>query len=90
MGLPLTPITNILEGFVMLGTHSQLHRGQMSYICDISPLRVNLIKQCNFEGAWYKVSLLLRFIITVNSYEETANLGIDPVIFLLTIILTLL
>ena len=30
-----------LECFVRLGTHSQLRRGQMSHICDISPLRVN-------------------------------------------------
>ena len=58
----------------MLGTHSQLRRGQISYICDISLLRV---KQC---------IRLLCFIITVSGYEETANLGIekpDPVIFLL-------
>ena len=27
----------------MLGTHSELYRGQMSHICDISPLRVNKI-----------------------------------------------
>ena len=29
------------ECFVMLGTHSEPRRGQMSHICDISPLRVN-------------------------------------------------
>ena len=29
-----------LECFVTLGTHSQLHRGQMSHICDIGPLKV--------------------------------------------------
>ena len=28
----------------MLGTHFKLQRGQMSHICDISPLRVNLIR----------------------------------------------
>ena len=39
----LVPDTNYkhLECFVMLGTHSEPHRGQMSHICDISPLRVN-------------------------------------------------
>ena len=26
----------------MLGTHSEPRRGQMSHICDISPLRVNI------------------------------------------------
>ena len=40
----LIPDTNYkyLECFVMLGTHSELHRGQMSHIhgCDISALRV--------------------------------------------------
>ena len=30
-----------LECFVKIGTHSELHRGQMSHICDISPPRVN-------------------------------------------------
>ena len=30
-----------LECIIMLGTHSKLHRGQMSHIGDISPLRVN-------------------------------------------------
>ena len=41
----LIPDTNYkhLECFVMLGTHSKLHRGQMSHICDISPLRVNTV-----------------------------------------------
>ena len=29
-----------LECFVMLETHSQVHRGQMSHICGISPLSV--------------------------------------------------
>ena len=40
----LVPDTNYkhLECFVMLGTHSEPRRGQMSHICDISPLRVNL------------------------------------------------
>ena len=28
---------------IMVGTHSEVYRGQMSQICDISPLRVNLI-----------------------------------------------
>ena len=39
----LIPDTNYkhLERFVMLGTHSELHRGRMSHICDISPLKVN-------------------------------------------------
>ena len=32
-----------LQCFVMLETHSETHRGQMSHICDISTLRVNLI-----------------------------------------------
>ena len=32
-----------LECFVTLETHSQLHRGQMSHICDISPLRVKIL-----------------------------------------------
>ena len=27
----------------MLGTHSELHRGQMSHICDISTLRVKYL-----------------------------------------------
>ena len=27
----------------MLGTHSELRRGEMSHICDISALRVNVI-----------------------------------------------
>ena len=27
----------------MLGTHSELRRGQMSHICDISPLRVKTL-----------------------------------------------
>ena len=43
MGLSLIPIYKHLECFVMLGTHSEPHRGQMSHIyivCDISPLRV--------------------------------------------------
>ena len=36
----------------MLGTHSELCRGQMSHICDISPLRVinipkSLITKCD-------------------------------------------
>ena len=34
----------------MLGTHSEPCRGQMSHICDISPLRVNVIRSeiiCN-------------------------------------------
>ena len=41
----LVPHTNYkhLECFVMLGIHSEPRRGQMSHICDISPLRVNLI-----------------------------------------------
>ena len=41
----LVPDTNCnhLECFVMLGTHSQPRRGEMSHICDISPLRVNPI-----------------------------------------------
>ena len=41
----LIPDTNYkhLECFVMLGTQSELRRGQMSHICDISPLRVNLM-----------------------------------------------
>ena len=30
-----------LEGFVMLRTHSEPRRGEMSHICDISVLRVN-------------------------------------------------
>ena len=40
----LVPDTNNkhLECFVMLGTHSEPCRGQMSHICDISPLRVNV------------------------------------------------
>ena len=29
-----------LKRFVMLGMHSKVRRGQMSQICDISPLRV--------------------------------------------------
>ena len=29
-----------LEGFVMLGTHSEPCSGEMSHICDISVLRV--------------------------------------------------
>ena len=29
-----------LEGFVMLGTHSEPRRGETSHICDISVLRV--------------------------------------------------
>ena len=38
----LIPDTNYkhLECFVRIGTHSELHRGQMLHICDISPLRV--------------------------------------------------
>ena len=40
MCLSLTPITNILECIVTLGTHSQLRRGQMSHIGDINPLKV--------------------------------------------------
>ena len=32
-----------LECFVMLGTHSELRKGQMSHICDISTLRVKYI-----------------------------------------------
>ena len=31
-----------LEGFEMLGTHSEPHRGEMSHICDITVLRVNI------------------------------------------------
>ena len=52
-GLSLTQIINVWS---MLGAHSQLRRGQMSHICDISPLRVkrkispneNSEKQRNF------------------------------------------
>ena len=38
----VVPDTNYkhLECFIMLGTHSKLCWGQMSHICDISPLRV--------------------------------------------------
>ena len=38
----LIPDTNYkhLECFITLGTHSEPRRGQMSHICDISPLRV--------------------------------------------------
>ena len=32
-----------LECFVILGTHSELHRGQMSHIRDISALRVKQV-----------------------------------------------
>ena len=32
-----------LEGFVMLGTHSEPRRGETSHICDISVLRVKII-----------------------------------------------
>ena len=41
----LLPDTNYkhLECFVMLGTHSEPRRGQMSHICDISPLRVKYL-----------------------------------------------
>ena len=41
----LIPNTNYkhLECFIMLGTHSKLCRGQMSHICDISPLRVKIV-----------------------------------------------
>ena len=39
--LSLTPNTDIWSAFVMLRTHSKLHRGQMSHVatcvCDISP-----------------------------------------------------
>ena len=53
-GLSLTQIINVW--CIMLGAHSQLRRGQMSHICDISPLRVkrkispneNSEKQRNF------------------------------------------
>ena len=48
----LIPDTNYrhLECFVMLGTLSKLRRGQMSHICDISPLRVNNSKvQANLD-----------------------------------------
>ena len=31
----------------MLGTHSELHWGQMSHICDISPLRLKQILSMN-------------------------------------------
>ena len=30
-----------LEGFIMLGTHSEPRRGETSHTCDISVLRVN-------------------------------------------------
>ena len=43
------PDTNYkhLEYFVMLGTHSEPRRGEMSHICDISPLRVNFCSSGN-------------------------------------------
>ena len=43
----LVPDTNYkhLECFIMLGTHSEPRGGQMSHICDISPLRVNNSKK---------------------------------------------
>ena len=31
----------------MLGMHCQLYRGQMSHICDISPLRINSVIKRN-------------------------------------------
>ena len=44
-----------LEGFVMLGTHSEPRRGETSHICDISVPRVKysigspvIIPECNF------------------------------------------
>ena len=41
----LVPDTNYkhLECFVMLGTHSEPHRGQMSHICDICAQRVKIM-----------------------------------------------
>ena len=44
------PHTNYkhFECFATLGTHSELCRGQMSHICDISPIRVNdLPSECH-------------------------------------------
>ena len=38
-----------LECFVMLGMHSQLHRGQMSHIYNISPLRVKRASMHMYE-----------------------------------------
>ena len=41
--LSLKPIDEHLKCFAMLGMYSQGHKGQMSQICDISPLRVKSI-----------------------------------------------
>ena len=40
VGTSYTHNYKLLECFVTLGTHSQLRRGRMSHICDISPLKV--------------------------------------------------
>ena len=49
----LIPDTNYkhFECFVMLGTHSEPHRGQMSHIhvCDISALRINMFFTSTFN-----------------------------------------
>ena len=50
----LIPDTNYkhLECFVMLGTHFESHRDQMSHICDISVLKVK--RSCGILGIYFR------------------------------------
>ena len=53
----------------MLGTHSKLRNGQMSHICDISPLRV-------------KSTLILSYNVKIQEilFKHTASLYFPSVI----------
>ena len=62
----------------MLGMHFQVHRGQMSQICDISHLRVKLrIYICNIYLI-HQVNVIQPYTIT-NNY--IANLSYCPVLY---------
>ena len=63
-GLIPDTIYEHLDWFVMIGTHSELRRGQMSHICDISPLRVKLGKYylANIHNNYYPTGVIARYV----------------------------
>ena len=54
----------------MLGTHSELHRGQMSHICDISPLRVKFfLVNCIFYTRTLSFECVV-FYLGINNFPD--------------------
>ena len=51
----------------MLGTHSEPRRGQMSHICDISPVRVNApyFSSVEFLKVFDNISKLIVFVLSL-------------------------